>query len=45
MVVHGKIRGGARAERTMELMGNPFSCVSTWKSRGPDCLQEIARYI
>ncbi len=28
IIVHRKIRGGIRAERTMELMGNLFSCVS-----------------
>ena len=45
MVVHRKIRGGIRSEGTMELMGNLFSCVSTWKSRGIDYLREIARYV
>ena len=45
IVVHGKIRGGTRAEKTMEMMCSLFSCVSTWKSRGLDYLQEIARYV
>ena len=45
MVVHRKMRGGTRAERTMELMGSLFPCVSTWRNRGPDYLREIARYV
>ncbi len=44
IVVHRKMRGGIRAEGTMEWMGNLFTCVSTWKNRGLDYLQEIARY-
>ncbi|MDE0090442.1 MAG: IS66 family transposase [Thaumarchaeota archaeon] len=45
IVVHRKMRGGIRAEGTMEWMGNLFTCVSTWKNRGLDYLQEIARYV
>ncbi len=45
IAVHRNIRGGIRSEDTIELMDNLFSCVSTWKSRGIDYLQEIARYV
>ena len=44
ITVYGRIRGGIRAEKTMGLMGNR-SRAPTWKSRGPDYLREIARYV
>ena len=44
-VVHKKMRGGIRSRGTMELTGNLFPCVSTWKGSGIDYPRKIARYV
>ena len=43
-VVHRKVRGGIRSADTMDWMGAPFACVGTWKGRGLDYAEELARY-
>ena len=44
IVVHRKIRGGIRAEVTMEWLGNFFTCVHTWQQQNLDWLKKIAAY-
>ena len=43
-VVHHKIRGCIRSEKTMEWLGALFTCVSTWKCQGLDYVKELAKY-
>ena len=43
-VVHRKIRGCIRSEKTMEWLGALFTCVSTWKCQGLDYVKELAKY-
>ena len=44
IVVHRKIRGGIRAEVTMEWLGNFFTCVHTWQQQNLDWVKKIAAY-
>ncbi len=45
IVVHRKIRGCIRSNKTMEWLGNLFSCVTTWKNRNLDRMAELMHYI
>ena len=45
IVIHRKIRGSLRAEKSMEIYGNIFTCVATWKNRGLDYMQEMLQYV
>ena len=45
IVVHRKIRGGIKAEKTKEWMANFFSCITTWKNQKLDYLAEMAKYV
>ena len=45
IVVHRKVRGSIRTEATMTWMGNLFSCISTWRERGMDVQEELAKYV
>ena len=45
IVMHRKIRGCLRSEKTMKWMGYLFSCVTTWKNQGLDCKQQLLQYI
>ncbi len=45
IVVHRKIRGCIRSNKTMEWLGNLFSCVTTWKNRHLDRMAELMHYI
>ena len=42
IVVHRKIRGGIRSEKSMETLGNLFSCVMTCRNAGLNYLEEMA---
>ncbi|MCE2499092.1 MAG: transposase [Nitrosopumilaceae archaeon] len=44
LVVHRKVRGSIRSADTMDWMGALFTCVGTWKGRGLDYTEELARY-
>ncbi len=45
IVVHRKIRGGIRSEKSMETLGNLFSCVMTWRNAGLNYLEEMVKYL
>ena len=44
IVVHRKIRGSLRAEESMEIYGNIFTCIATWKNQGLDYVKELLPY-
>ena len=44
-VVHRKVRGSIRSGHTMDWMGALFTCVGTWKGRGLDHVERLARYV
>ncbi|MCG8531300.1 MAG: IS66 family transposase [Desulfovibrionales bacterium] len=45
IIVHRKIRGGMKSVNTPRIMGNIFTCLTTWKTRGIDHLAEMAKYL
>ena len=45
VAVHRKIRGGIKSANTPDVMGNIFTCITTWKGRGIDHLAEMAKYL
>ena len=45
IAVHRKIRGGVKSTNTPDVMGNIFTCITTWKGRGLDHLAEMAKYL
>ena len=45
LVVHRKVRGSIRSEKTMDWLANIFTCVMTWKARGIDYMTQMAAYI
>ena len=45
IIVHRKIRGYIRSEKTMEWMGYLFSCISTWKNQGFDYMEKLVQYV
>ena len=45
LVVHRKVRGSIRSEKTMDWLANIFTCVATWKARGIDCMTQMVAYI
>ena len=45
IVVHRKIRGAIRSEKTMEWLGNLFTCVTTWQQHGLDPFAKMAAYV
>ena len=45
LVVHRKVRGSIRSEKTMDWLANIFTCVATWKARGIDYMTQMAAYI
>ena len=44
IVIHRKIRGSLRAEESMEIYGNIFTCIATWKNQGLDYVKELLPY-
>ena len=44
IVVHRKIRGSLRAEESMEIYGNIFTCIVTWKNQSLDYAEELLPY-
>ena len=44
IVIHRKIRGSLRAEESMEIYGNIFTCLATWKNQGLDYVEELRQY-
>ena len=45
IVVHRKVRGQMKSDNTPEVMGNIFTCFTTWKARGTDHLAEMVKYL
>ena len=45
LVVHRKVRGSIRSEKTMDWMANIFTCVTTWKARGADYMAQVTAYV
>ena len=45
LVVHRKVRGSIRSEKTMDWMASIFTCVTTWKVRGIDYMAQMAAYV
>lgn len=45
LVVHRKVRGSIRSEKTMDWLANIFTCVTTWKARGIDYMTQMVAYI
>ena len=45
IVIHRKIRGQMKSDDTPTVMGNIFTCFTTWKNRGLDHLAEMAKYL
>ena len=41
LVVHRKVRGSIRSEKTMDWLANIFTCVTTWKARGADYMAQV----
>ena len=44
IVIHRKIRGSLRAEESMEIYGNIFTRLATWKNQGLDYVEELRQY-
>ena len=45
LVVHRKVRGSIRSEKTMDWLANLFTCVTTWKARGLDYMAQVTAYV
>lgn len=45
IIVHRKVRGQMKSENMPEVMGNIFTCFTTWKAQGVDHLAEMVKYV
>lgn len=44
-VVHRKVRGYIKSEKSMVWIGYLFSCAATWKNQGLDFREQILQYV
>lgn len=45
IIVHRKVRGQIKSDNTPEIMGNIFTCFTTWKAQDVDHLAEMLKYL